>query len=86
MNQDPIEKFRTEFFEKVRKDKEAELWELKQKQRACLHKYDQGVIALDGFQTLTCKKCAHKWVRKVWSPAGSRQGGSAGSKAACSVQ
>lgn len=69
MNIDPLEKFRSEFFDKlIKEEKEKEKAKIIA-QKQCFHNYNlRGVITETGYQERTCSKCGHSALKslKVW--------------------
>ena len=70
-----VDKFRSDFFNKlIKEEKEKERAKILEQKR-CHHKYDiQGNITENGYQERTCSKCGHSALKSVRVWEGSKNG------------
>ena len=75
MNVNEIDKFRSDFFDKVIKDANEKERAEKLAQKNCFHKYTLlGVITQSDYQERTCSKCGHSAIKSVRVWEGSKNG------------
>jgi hypothetical protein len=66
MNQNPVDKFRAEFFEKIVKEEQAKEKAQQLAQKNCFHNFNlRGIITEGGYQQRTCSKCGLSALKSV---------------------
>lgn len=64
-----MDKFRSDFFDKIIKEENDKENELKILQRKCFHNYIVDIVYQNGYEQRTCSKCGHSSLKnaKVWN-------------------